>query len=1097
MPLSTGYILNNRYRIVRLLGQGGFGAVYRAWDVNLEMPCAIKENFETSSEAARQFLREAQILHTLRHPNLPLVKDHFVIPGQGQYLVMDYIEGQDLQEKIAAGEISISQAVAWVLQICEALIYMHTQSQPVIHRDIKPANIKITPEGRAVLVDFGIAKVFDAKSRTTAGARAVTAGYSPFEQYGSAPTDGRTDLYALGATLYALLTGQEPAESIARVAGAELTPPRAINPEISQELEQVLLKTLEVMPAGRYQSVVDFKAALMAALGVEVSLIAQPSSTPISRIPLGMQTISVDEQAATNRPPSTPHPGRPPSQPRPIESISPDSAPAKKPLPMKWIYIGGAALLLLICTPLTIFGVSQLVKPAAVVATRPTATDAPTRIVTNAPEPTEVPEPTQEVAPDELTSGIDCFSPDILCVGVVKDVSPLYDGSFNQMAWEGVLSAESDFGAHVEYIETMDASQYYANIALFADNGYDIIITVGFILGEATNQAANTYPESYFIGVDQSQSEPLSNLAGLVFYEDQSGFLAGALAASLSRTGVIAGVYGSDMIPPVVMFSEGYANGAQYIDPNIIVLTTFHPGGLDVAFADPEWGAGTAAQAIQDNADVIFAAGGLTGSGALIETAAHPDIFCIGVDSDQWNTVPEAQPCLVSSAMKRVDLGIYELIYKYAYETAYSGNYYGQSGLASFHDFASSIPADTLAMLRSLESELGTSSPGLQESLPSAPADIIIWHQWDGDYLNAIQVVFDDYMAAHPNITISLERPDNVSDALQVAIPAGEGPDIIGWANDQIGTQALVGNIIDFNSLGVTMNELTRNFEPAAVNGVVWQGSIWGLPESQEGIALVYDTALASASDFPSDPFDFQGLLQSAEAYYNRTGRYLVCNQALGSPDAYHAAPIWFGFGMPSYVDDAGNVYMNTPEALAAANWLVQFSAFHPSETSHEICKTMLIEGQTAAWWTGPWAIADLEAAGIDYAILPMGRPFVGIKTLMITSNAADRGNAEVALDIIRFFTNEYHSTLLALTNGTIPANTAALNNPDVQSLESVAGFGASLNLGIPMANTPFSGAQWDPVDEATTAIWFGIQSPTDALAAAQRAIEEAIASMR
>ena len=378
------------------------------------------------------------------------------------------------------------------------------------------------------------------------------------------------------------------------------------------------------------------------------------------------------------------------------------------------------------------------------------------------------------------------------------------------------------------------------------------------------------------------------------------------------------------------------------------------------------------------------------------------------------------------------------------------------------------------------------------------PVTITIWHQWDGKYLEAIQAAFDAYNAANPNVTIVLEKPEDVSAALQVAIPAGEGPDIIGWANDQIGAQALVGNIVDLGTLGVTMDELNNTYEPAAVNGVVWQDKIWALPESQEGIAIVYNTALASADDFPADPLDFAALLAKAEAFQAANPeKFLICNQALGNADAYHAAPIWFGFGVPEYVDDQGVAYMNTPEALAAGEWLVQFSQFAPAQTSHEICKTMLVEGQAAAWWTGPWAIADLEAAGIDYGILPMGRPFVGIKSLMITKNAVDRGSAEVALDVIRFFTNAENSTAIALANKTIPANTEALNNAEVQALEAVAGFGASLNLGIPMANTPYAGAQWGPVGDATTAIWTAAQTPADALAAAQAAMDEAIASMK
>lgn len=381
---------------------------------------------------------------------------------------------------------------------------------------------------------------------------------------------------------------------------------------------------------------------------------------------------------------------------------------------------------------------------------------------------------------------------------------------------------------------------------------------------------------------------------------------------------------------------------------------------------------------------------------------------------------------------------------------------------------------------------------------PAGPVTLTVWHQWDGAYLTAIQAVFDAYTAEHPNVTITLEKPENVSDALKVAIPAGEGPDIIGWANDQIGAQALVGNIVDLGTLGVDQAFLDSNYEPAAVAGVVWQGKIWGLPESQEGIALVYNKALASADNFPSDAKDFAGLLADAKAFSEANpGKFLVCNQGLGNPDAYHVGAVYFGFGMPNYVDDQGNAYMDSPEALAAATWMTEYKPYAPAETSHDICKTMLIEGNAAAWWTGPWAIADLEAAGIDYGILPMGSPFVGIKTLMITKNAVDRGTAETALDVIKFFTNTANEKAMALANKTIPANTAALNDPEIQALSTVAGFGASLNNGVPMANTPFAGAQWGPVGDATMAIWTGAQTPADALAAAQAAILEAVAGMK
>jgi formylglycine-generating enzyme required for sulfatase activity len=264
MPLNTGEVLQNRYRIVKKLGEGGFGAVYRAWDVNLERPRAIKENLDTSNKAQRQFKREAQILDKLVHPNLPRVIDHFIIPGQGQYLVMDFVEGQDLAEMMQNGPLPESRVLPWVIQVCDALSYLHAQNPPVIHRDIKPANIKITPEGKAMLVDFGISKVYDPQLSTTMGARAVTPGYSPPEQYGQGSTDARSDLYALGATLYHLLTGQQPPDSVDIMTHSSPPPPPPmdLNPSLSAGTGQAVTKAMALERKDRWQSAEEFRKAI-------------------------------------------------------------------------------------------------------------------------------------------------------------------------------------------------------------------------------------------------------------------------------------------------------------------------------------------------------------------------------------------------------------------------------------------------------------------------------------------------------------------------------------------------------------------------------------------------------------------------------------------------------------------------------------------------------------------------------------------------------------------------------------------------------------------------------------------------------------------
>jgi serine/threonine protein kinase/Tol biopolymer transport system component len=265
MTLENGTILNNRYRIVDVLGQGGMGAVYRAIDDNLEIDVAVKENLFLSDEFARQFRREATVLATLRFTNLPRVIDYFVVPGQGQYLVMDYIAGEDLRERMErVGTLPEEDVIRIGIAICEGLNYLHTRSSPIVHRDVKPGNVKITPDGQIVLVDFGLVKVMSGSQTTTTGARAMTPGYSPPEQYGTARTDSRSDIYSLAATLYVALTGVIPEDSLARATGnAELTPLRKINPKISRRLAVTIEKGLALTADERYQSALEFKYALI------------------------------------------------------------------------------------------------------------------------------------------------------------------------------------------------------------------------------------------------------------------------------------------------------------------------------------------------------------------------------------------------------------------------------------------------------------------------------------------------------------------------------------------------------------------------------------------------------------------------------------------------------------------------------------------------------------------------------------------------------------------------------------------------------------------------------------------------------------------
>ena len=326
MTLERGTLLHKRYRIVEILGQGGMGSVYRAVDENLGVDVAVKENLFTTDEYSRQFRLEAVILAALRHPNLPRVSDHFAVGEQGQYLVMDFIEGEDLRQRMERqGTISEEEAVMIGAAMCDALSYLHSRKPSILHRDIKPGNVKITPDGSIFLVDFGLAKLVQGPQATTTGARAMTPGYSPPEQYGTARTDPRTDVYSLGATLYAALTGMIPEDGLARAMdNAQLTPLRKRNPKISRRVAAAIEKAMAVDPADRFQSADEFKKVLLAAVSRTEHLTGDFSVAPPPDVPHPLEPITA------NKGEPVPDAVRPVLQPLAAEDAKPFVPPGKR-----------------------------------------------------------------------------------------------------------------------------------------------------------------------------------------------------------------------------------------------------------------------------------------------------------------------------------------------------------------------------------------------------------------------------------------------------------------------------------------------------------------------------------------------------------------------------------------------------------------------------------------------------------------------------------------------------------------------------------------------------------------------------------------------
>lgn len=270
--LTPETVLQGRYRIVRSLGQGGMGTVYEAIDERLDSTVALKETLFADERLRKQFEREARLLARVHHQALPRVSDHFS-EGEGQFLIMQFIPGDDFAEKFSQRRTPFPapDVMNWADQLLDALDYLHTQEPPIIHRDIKPQNLKVTSRGQIILLDFGLAKGQASEiSRVTTSASifGYTPNYAPLEQIQGLGTDARSDLYALAATLYHLVTGVKPPDALTRAASLvngepdPLQPAHEVNSAVPQVLSNVLARAMAQNREQRFRHAAEMRRAL-------------------------------------------------------------------------------------------------------------------------------------------------------------------------------------------------------------------------------------------------------------------------------------------------------------------------------------------------------------------------------------------------------------------------------------------------------------------------------------------------------------------------------------------------------------------------------------------------------------------------------------------------------------------------------------------------------------------------------------------------------------------------------------------------------------------------------------------------------------------
>jgi maltose-binding protein MalE len=381
---------------------------------------------------------------------------------------------------------------------------------------------------------------------------------------------------------------------------------------------------------------------------------------------------------------------------------------------------------------------------------------------------------------------------------------------------------------------------------------------------------------------------------------------------------------------------------------------------------------------------------------------------------------------------------------------------------------------------------------------PVPPVTITIWHGWTGDYLANVEKVFGDYEATHDNIKIDLVSVPDMDTRLPTDIPAGASVDIIAFSSEWVGRLADAGLIVPVSDYGITRDFVSNAYIGSAAEGMIYKDKVWGVPETVECVTWIYNKALVSEADIPTNT---DGLLAEAQDWNAaHPGQYFFVYAATN--DVYFSAPWWYGAGAYMVKED-GSVGLDTPEGIKAAQFIASLPPVMPQPIDYVAAVGLFKEGKAAIIQDGPWLLPELQAAGIDYglAFIPefdaTGRkaaPFVSGKALILTPNS---GHPEAAADLMKYFTSAEVQIFLARANGTIPTNLAAIENPEVVALTDIAHFAQQAGYGVAMPTTPYMSALWEPMSAALESLWNGSVTPEQAVQTAQAQAMQGIAAMK